>query len=71
MPLTDAEERKHIKEALRLLKALSGKEVGGFYLGRSSLNRRRLISEMYGELGLDLVYQSNARIPWRRETPRE
>ncbi|EST09756.1 Polysaccharide deacetylase [Kalmanozyma brasiliensis GHG001] len=57
------EEREHIQSAVRAIKEASGKsrEPRGWYTGRQSINTRRLVYQVYKEMGLEHeLYDSDA-----------
>ena len=59
----EEEERRHVKLAVEALRSASkgGKIPRGWYTGRQSLQTRRIVYEVYRELGaLDQLYDSDA-----------
>jgi peptidoglycan/xylan/chitin deacetylase (PgdA/CDA1 family) len=61
--MDEEEERKHVKLAIEAIKNASkdGKIPRGWYTGRQSVRTRRIVYEVYRELGvLDQLYDSDA-----------
>ncbi|PWZ02924.1 glycoside hydrolase/deacetylase [Testicularia cyperi] len=61
--MSPEEERVHIQSAVRAIKDASSKsrEPRGWYTGRQSINTRRLVYEVYKEMGLENeLYDSDA-----------
>ncbi|PWN48661.1 glycoside hydrolase/deacetylase [Violaceomyces palustris] len=61
--MSEEEERKHIRAAIKAIKEASptGREPRGWYTGRQSINTRRLVYEAYKEIGLEKeLYDSDA-----------
>lgn len=72
MPL--AVEKEQIKKNIEAIKSISGKAPRGWYVGRPSVSSKGLVSHVYQDEGLELLYQCDSysdEMPYWTEHPTE